>query len=83
MKEIKQTEQTNPTNQTNPANPVIPARPEQGNLGSFELSYDGAASMPYQLTMNGSPVPLDNVSSMFVKIESGKRPAIHIDRVYS
>lgn len=77
MKEIKQTEQTNP------AAPVIPARPEQSNLDSFELSYDGAASMPYQLTMNGSPVPLDNVSSMFVKIESGKRPVIHIDRVYS
>lgn len=77
MKEIKQTEQTNPTA------PAIPARPEQSNLDSFELSYDGAASMPYQLTMNGSPVTLDNVSSMFVKIESGKRPVIHIDRVYS
>jgi hypothetical protein len=74
MEKIKQTEQTNP---------VIPVRPEQSNLDSFELSYDDSASMPYQLTMNGSPVPLDNVSSMFVKIESGKRPVIHIDRVYS
>lgn len=77
MEKIKQTEQANQ------ANPVIPIRPEQSNLGSFELSYDDSASMPYQLTMNGSPVPLDNVSSMFVKIESGKRPVIHIDRVYS
>ena len=77
MEKIKQTEQANPTN------PVIPTRPEQSNLDSFELSYDDSASMPYQLTMNGSPVPLDNVSSMFVKIESGKRPVIHIDRVYS
>jgi len=80
MEKIKQTEQANPAN---PTNPVIPVRPEQSNLDSFELSYDDSASMPYQLTMNGSPVPLDNVSSMFVKIESGKRPVIHIDRVYS